>query len=68
MGKAEDAENEPPEKCGEFVKEPHHRGDSSVSGRKLSVKIRKLRKIENQMAGERLWTWKRFRLFFYAIK
>jgi len=39
-----------------------------VSGRKLSVKIRKLRKIENQMAGERLWTWKRFRLFFYAIK
>ena len=39
-----------------------------MSGRKLSVKIRKLRKIENQMAGERLWTWKRFRLFFYAIK
>lgn len=34
-----------------------------MSGRKLSVKIRKLRKIENQMAGERLWTWKRFRLF-----
>ena len=31
------------------MKEPHHRGDSSVSGRKLSVKIRKLRKIENQM-------------------
>ena len=32
------------------------------------TEVRKLRKIENQMAGERLWTWKRFRLFFYAIK
>ena len=55
-------------KMREIYERTAHRGDSSVSGRKLSVKIRKLRKIENQMAGERLWTWKRFRLFFYAIK
>ena len=52
----------------EIYERTAHKGDSSVSGRKLSVKIRKLRKIENQMVGERLWTWKRFRLFFYAIK
>ena len=67
MGKAEDAGNAPKSFKTKGLIAVDSLG-SSVSGRKLSVKIRKLRKIENQMAGERLWTWKRFRLFFYAIK
>ena len=51
------------------MKEPHTEVTALVSGRKLSVKIRKLRKIENQMAGERLMDMEKVQAdFFYAIK